>query len=249
VLAALHTDHCPPDAVDGFLHPLLEASAERDAPLFASQMFDGSTLSLDENLARSRELLELAGRGRVVLEIEVGAVGGEEDGVRGPEGGRDELYTTSADLLQVADELGTSGYLLAATFGNVHGVYAPGHVELRPDILGAGQRALAERHPGARFRYVFHGSSGSTQDELRAAIAHGVVKVNVDTDMQYAFTRAAAGHMFAHYDGVLKVDGGLGRKAEYDPRAWGREAEAALADRVVQACEQLGSAGRSLFSG
>lgn len=176
-------------------------------------------------------------------------VGGEEDGIGGEDTASDRLYTTPEDLLRVAQVLGTGEqghYLLAATFGNVHGLYAPGHVRLRPEILGAGQDALGRAHPGTRFQYVFHGSSGSSTDELQAAVGHGVVKVNLDSEAQYAFTRAAAGHMFAHYDGVLAVDGGVGDKRAYDPRAWGAEAERGMAARVAQACEVLGSAGRSI---
>jgi fructose-bisphosphate aldolase class II len=253
VAIALHTDHCPPEQADAFLRPLLAASRERRErgapPLFHSHMFDGSTLPLEENLRRSADLLEECRALDIVLEIECGVVGGEEDGIGGGDVPREQLYTTTDDLLRVAEVLGPGDrgrYLLAATFGNVHGLYAPGHVELRPEILGAGQAALAEAHPGARFEYVFHGSSGSSPEELRAAVAHGVVKVNLDSEAQYAFTRAAAGHMFAHYDGVLAVDGGLGDKRAYDPRAWGAEAQDGMAARVAQACEQLGSAGRSI---
>jgi fructose-bisphosphate aldolase, class II len=253
VLIALHTDHAPPDRFDAFVRPLIEESRRRVAaggePLFHSHMFDGSTLPLAENLRISAGLLdELAPLG-VVLEVESGVVGGEEDGIAGPQANHDALYTTTADLMQVVDVLGTGErgrYLLAATFGNVHGVYAPGNVKLRPSVLGDGQRALAERRPGARFQYVFHGSSGSEPDEVGQAIADGVVKVNLDTDAQYAFTRAIAHHVFTNYDGVLKVDGDVGRKAAYDPRGWGRAAEAALARRVAAASELFGSAGRSV---
>ena len=164
--------------------------------------------------------------------------------------GKSELYTTTEDLMRVADILGTGErgrYLLAATFGNVHGVYAPGNVQLRPDVLRDGQRALAARHPGARFQYVFHGSSGSEPDQVREVIANGVVKVNLDTDAQYTFTRAIADHVFTNYDGVLRIDGGVGRKSAYDPRAWGRPAESALAHRVAEASELFGAAARSLL--
>jgi len=253
VAIALHTDHCPPEHVDGFLRPLLAASRERVAAggraLFNSHMFDGSTLPLGENLARLAGLLEECRALDVVLEVECGVVGGEEDGIGGSEAGSERLYTTPDDLLRVAAALGTGErgrYLLAATFGNVHGLYAPGTVQLRPGILADGQAALARAHPGARFQYVFHGSSGSTPEELAAAVANGVVKVNLDTEAQYAFTRAAAGHMFSHYDGVLAVDGGTGDKRAFDPRAWGETAEAGMAARIAEACEVLGSAGRSV---
>jgi fructose-bisphosphate aldolase class II len=251
----VHTDHCPPGDVDRFLRPLLAASLERagrgEPPLFHSHMFDGSTLPLEENLAESAELLAQCVAAGVVLEIEVGVVGGEEDGIGGDDVDHTRLYTTTEDLLRTAEVLGAGErgrYLLAATFGNVHGTYAPGHVQLRPEILREGQDALATAVPGARFQYVFHGSSGSTEAEIRDAVSYGVVKMNVDTDMQYAFTRAIAGHVLDHWQGVLRVDGGLGDKRAFDPRAWGRAAEAGMATRVARACEDVGSAGRSLWA-
>jgi fructose-bisphosphate aldolase, class II len=253
VLVALHTDHCPPDKLDRFLRPLLGDSLERRArgeqPLFHSQMFDGSTLALEQNLQIASELLDECARADVVLEVECGVVGGEEDGVSADDS-KERLYTTTEDLLRVAEVLGTGErgrYLLAATFGNVHGVYAPGNVKLRPQVLAEGQHALAAARPGARFRYVFHGGSGSRPQEIGEAVSYGVVKMNIDSDIQYAFTREVAGHMFANYDGVLKLDGGVGQKKAYDPRSWGRKAEAAMAARVAASCEQLGSAGRSLL--
>jgi fructose-bisphosphate aldolase class II len=250
----LHTDHCPPKNLDGFLRPLLAASLERagrgEPPLFHSHMFDGSTLPLEENLAISADLLAQCAEAGVVLEIEVGVVGGEEDGIGGEDVDHSRLYTTTEELLRTAEVLGTGErgrYLLAATFGNVHGTYAPGHVQLRPAILREGQDALVSAVPGARFQYVFHGSSGSSEAEIREAVSYGVVKMNVDTDMQYAFTRAIAGHVLDHWQGVLRVDGGLGDKNAFDPRSWGRSAEAAMAARVARACEDVGSAGRSLW--
>ena len=253
VAVVLHTDHCPPEHADSFLRPLLAASRERmergEGPLFHSHMFDGSTLPLDENLRLSAELLDQCRELDIVLEVECGVVGGEEDGVGGEGVARERLYTTPEDLLRVADALGTGArgrYLLAATFGNVHGVYAPGQVRLRPEILADGQEALERAQPGARFRYVFHGSSGSSAEELRAAVDNGVVKVNLDSEAQYAFTRAAAEHVIAHRDGVMAPEPALADKRAYDPRAWGARAEAAMAERVAQACEELGSAGRSI---
>jgi fructose-bisphosphate aldolase, class II len=255
VAIALHTDHCPPGDADSFLWPLLADSRARvergEQPLFHSHMFDGSTLPLAENIRFSSELLDQCRELDVVLEVECGVVGGEEDGV-GDEGvSRDRLYTTPEELLQVAGALGTGDrgrYLLAATFGNVHGVYATGHVKLRPEILAEGQRALEQSYPGARFQYVFHGSSGSSPEQLRAAVDNGVVKVNLDSEAQYSFTRAAAEHMVANREAVLAGDPALGDKRAYDPRAWGAKAEVAMAKRVAQACEELGSAGRSIVS-
>jgi fructose-bisphosphate aldolase class II len=254
---ALHTDHCPADKLDGFMRPLIEISKTRVAqgqdPLFQSHMFDGSAIPLDENLKISTELLTECKAAKIVLEIEVGVVGGEEDGVANEI--NDKLYTTPEDLMQVIDTLGLGDrdgrYLVAATFGNVHGVYKPGNVKLKPSILREGQEAVASKlglAPGAQpFWYVFHGGSGSSLEEIREALGYGVVKMNVDTDTQYAYTRPVAGHMLSKYDGVLKVDGEVGDKKAYDPRAWGKKAEDSMAARVVVACEDLLSAGKSLL--
>ncbi len=252
---ALHTDHCPKDKLDGFVRPLLDISIERvkngQEPLFQSHMWDGSAVPLDENLQIAQELLEKAAAARIILEIEVGVVGGEEDGVVG--GAGDKLYSTPEDALATAAALGTGEkgrYMTALTFGNVHGVYKPGNVKLRPEILQHAQQAVAEKlglEAGSKpFDLVFHGGSGSLPEEIAAAVSYGVVKMNVDTDTQYAFTRPVAGHMFTHYDGVLKVDGEVGNKKAYDPRAWGKAAEAGMAARVVEACEDLSSTGTSL---
>jgi fructose-bisphosphate aldolase class II len=252
---ALHTDHCPKDKLDGFVRPLLDISAERvgrgEGPLFQSHMWDGSAVPLDENLQIAEELLARAAAAHIVLEIEVGVVGGEEDGVEGGMG--DHLYTTPEDALATVAALGTGEngrYLTALTFGNVHGVYKPGNVKLRPEILKSAQEAVVEKlglEAGSKpFDLVFHGGSGSTAEEIGAAVDYGVVKMNVDTDTQYAFTRPVAAHMFSNYDGVLKVDGEVGNKKAYDPRAWGKAAEAGMAARVVEACENLRSAGTTI---
>jgi len=249
---ALHTDHCPKDKLDGFVRPLLAASAERVAaggtPWFQSHMWDGSAVPLDENLEIARELLGLAKAAHVILEIEVGVVGGEEDGVANEI--NEQLYTTPEDAVATIQALGAGEngrYLTALTFGNVHGVYKPGNVKLRPEILKTAQEAAAsELGLGAEarpFDLVFHGGSGSTAEEIAAAVDFGVVKMNVDTDTQYAFTRPIAGFMLANYGGVLKVDGEVGNKKQYDPRAWGKEGEAGMAARVVEACQNLRSAG------
>jgi fructose-bisphosphate aldolase class II len=248
---ALHTDHCPKDKLDGFVRPLLAASTERvkagGTPWFQSHMWDGSAVPLDENLQIARELLDACKAANVILEIEVGVVGGEEDGVANEI--NDKLYSTPEDAIATAKALGTgeNGYFMTAlTFGNVHGVYKPGNVKLRPDVLKAAQDAVHQEFntPDAKpFHLVFHGGSGSLPEEIAAAVDYGVVKMNVDTDTQYAFTRPVAGFMFTNYEGVLKVDGEVGNKKAYDPRAWGKEAEAGMAARVVEACENLRSAG------
>src|SRR6186713_2605789 len=251
VYVALHTDHCLKDKLDKFVIPLAEETEKRRAAgrrnLFNGHMFDGSNLSLGENLDIAVKLLERFAKDDLVLEIETGAVGGEEDDVVGEHSAK--LYTTPADTLEVARRLNPIGgrYLLAATFGNVHGVYKPGHVKLKPGVLKECQDAVVKAYgEKARFHFVFHGGSGSTQAEIHESLDYGVVKMNVDTDMQYAFTRAVAGHMFSNYDGVLKVDGEVGNKKTYDPRAWGKAGEAGMAARVVEACENLRSAGKSV---
>lgn len=257
LLIWLNTDHCPPDKLDGFLRPLLAESCRRveagDEPLFQSHMFDGSSLPLDENLRMAEGLLAEVAAIDVVLEVECGVVGGEEDGVSNADAPREMLYTTPRDLLRVAKRLGIGErgrYLLAATFGNVHGVYKPGGVALRPGVLRAGQDALASAYGAeAHFDYVFHGGSGSTAEEIAEAVSHGVVKMNLDTDLQYAYTSAVADHMLSRYRGVLKVDGDVGNKKDYDPRVWGAAAETSMAARVAEACAVLGSAGRSLLRG
>jgi fructose-bisphosphate aldolase class II len=252
VQIALHTDHCPKDKLDGFVRPLLAISAERVAngenPLFQSHMWDGSAVPLDENLKIAEDLLAATSAAKVVLEIEVGVVGGEEDGVANEI--NEKLYTTPDDGLATAAALGTGEkgrYMTALTFGNVHGVYKPGNVKLRPEILAEIQQVVGEKTGVDKpFDLVFHGGSGSSLEEIRAALDYGVVKMNVDTDTQYAFTRPVADHMFTRYEGVLKVDGEVGDKKAYDPRSWGKSAEAGMAARVVEACEALRSAGQKL---
>ena len=249
---ALHTDHCPQDKLDGFVRPLLDASIERvkqgGLPYFQSHMWDGSATPLEENLQIGQELLELCSRARIILEVEIGVVGGEEDGVANEI--NDKLYTTPDDAIATIKALGPreeGRYLTALTFGNVHGVYKPGNVKLRPEILKAAQAAAAKELGLAEgalpFDLVFHGGSGSSEQEISDAVDYGVVKMNIDTDTQYAFTRPVAGFMLANYDGVLKIDGEVGNKKMYDPRTWGKEAEANMAARVVEACENLRSAG------
>jgi fructose-bisphosphate aldolase class II len=252
VNVALHTDHCPKEKLDAFVRPLLALSAERvgrgEAPLFQSHMWDGSAVPLAENLRIAEELLERAAAARIVLEIEVGVVGGEEDGMVGAID--EKLYSTVEDGLATAEALGLGEkgrYLAALTFGNVHGVYKPGNVKLRPEILKEIQDAVGARYGREKpMHLVFHGGSGSLLSEIHAALDYGVVKMNVDTDTQYAFTRPVAAHMFTHYDGVLKVDGEVGDKKAYDPRSWGKAAEAGMAERVAGSCEHLRSAGTRL---
>jgi fructose-bisphosphate aldolase class II len=249
---ALHTDHCPKNNLDKYVRPLVKISQERVArgqgPLFQSHMWDGSAVSLTENLEIARELLAACRKAKIVLEVEIGVVGGEEDGVVGAI--NEKLYSTPEDALLTAQALGTGEngrYLLAATFGNVHGVYQSGHVKLRPPVLKQIQDTVAKKTGKAKpFDLVFHGGSGSLLEEIRETLDYGVVKMNIDTDTQYDFTRPIVHHMMKNYSGVLKVDGDVGEKKAYDPRTWGKAAETGMAARVVRACEDLRSAGTSL---
>ncbi len=254
VLVALHTDHCQPEKAKQFLNPLIEATKERRKKglpnLFTGHMLDASGLPLADNLKISSQYLELCAQEELVLEIEAGVVGGEEDGAAGShDTPNHKLYTTPEDMLAVYEALkGKGAYLFAATFGNVHGHYKPGSVKLKPEILAAGQKALMDKYgPEAEFNLVFHGGSGSSPEEIRQTLAYGIVKMNVDTDMQYAFTRPIADHMLKNYDGVLMVDGDIGDKKKYDPRSYLKKAEEGMAKRVVKACEDLASSGKSLF--
>jgi len=252
VHVALHTDHCPKDKLDSYMRPLIQISAERvkngQEPLFQSHMWDGSAVPLPENLEIARELLDQCAKARIIMEAEIGVVGGEEDGIVGEM--NEKLYTTPEDALATAEALGLGErgrYILAATFGNVHGVYKPGHVKLRPAVLKEIQETVGAKYGKDKpFDLVFHGGSGSALEEIREAISYGVVKMNVDTDTQYTFTRPIADHMFRNYDGVLKVDGDVGNKKAYDPRSYGKAAEAGMAARVTHACQDLLSAGTKL---
>ncbi|MEN9731678.1 MAG: hypothetical protein RL488_988 [Actinomycetota bacterium] len=251
ITIALHTDHCAKDQLDKFVRPLIEISKERvrngEHALFNSHMWDGSAVPMAENLEIAQEMLKLTNSIGAVLEVEIGVVGGEEDGVEGGMG--EHLYTTPEDGLLTVEALGlgeNGRYMAALTFGNVHGVYKPGNVKLRPELLGEIQKVVGAKYGVDKpFDLVFHGGSGSTDEEIAEAVKHGVIKMNIDTDLQYAFTRPIAAHMFTNYDGVLKVDGEVGNKKAYDPRAWGKIGEAGMSERVVEAARQLGSAGKS----
>ena len=251
IKVALHTDHCAEDQLDGFVRPLVALSEQSvrggAEPIFNSHMWDGSAVPLGRNLEIAKELLASCSKANIILEIEVGVVGGEEDGVEGGMG--DHLYTTVDDGMKTAEALGlgeNGRYLTALTFGNVHGVYKPGNVKLRPELLAEIQSSVGAKYGKQMpFDLVFHGGSGSTPEEIATAVRNGVVKMNIDTDTQYAFTRPVVDHMLKNYDGVLRIDGEVGDKKTYDPRAWGKAAEAGMAKRVALAAQELGSAGKS----
>ncbi|QLQ15120.1 MAG: class II fructose-bisphosphate aldolase [Micropruina sp.] len=253
IQVALHTDHCPEPKLDSYVRPLLAISEERVArgqdPLFNSHMWDGSALDdTERNLQIAEELLGRTSKAKMILEIEIGAVGGEEDGVVGEI--NEKLYTSIADAMRTAEVLGLGDqgrYITAFTFGNVHGVYKPGHVKLRPQVLKDIQEQVGAKYgQESPFYLVFHGGSGSSEQEISDAVDYGVIKMNIDTDTQYAYTRPVVDHMLRNYDGVLKIDGDVGNKKLYDPRAWGKSAEAGMAARIVEACQQLRSAGKTI---
>ncbi|MCR9203025.1 MAG: class II fructose-bisphosphate aldolase [Halobacteriovoraceae bacterium] len=254
VLIALHTDHCHPEHVDSFLIPLIEESEKRvkngEKPLFNSHMFDGSVLPLEENLKISKELHERCNKIGIILEIETGIVGGEEDGVNNEDAPADKLYTSPEEMVEVAKTLRPIGpFMYAATFGNVHGVYKPGNVKLRPDILKKGQDAVkAELGEENLHWLVFHGGSGSELSEIHETLGYGVIKMNVDTDTQYAYTRPIIDHMLKNYDEVLKVEGEVGNKKKYDPRVYSKAAENNMTARIVQAIKDLKAEGKSLLN-
>ncbi|MDT8446700.1 MAG: class II fructose-bisphosphate aldolase [bacterium] len=253
VVVALHTDHCQPGKLDSFVRPLMEETKRRRQAglpnLFNSHMFDGSELPLGENMQISQSLMEECAALDIILEVEIGVVGGEEDGVSNENLPAEKLYTTPEDMLNAYEALGTKGrFMLAATFGNVHGVYKPGNVKLKPSILKAGQDVVTGKHGAkAKMDLVFHGGSGSSLEEIRETLDYGVIKMNIDTDTQYAFTRPIVDHMLKNYDGVLKVEGEVGNKKLYDPRAYLKKGEDAMAKRIVEACEALRSNGKSIF--
>ena len=253
IFVALHTDHCQFEKLDTFVNPLIDETEKRrnsNLPnLFNSHMFDGSAIPLEKNIAKSKELLERCRQMDIILEVEAGVVGGEEDGVEVEKDAK--LYTTVEDMLFVAEELGigeNGRYMFAATFGNVHGVYKPGSVKLKPEILKQGQDALEKKYNKKNcFDFVFHGGSGSSIEEIHESLEYGVIKMNIDTDTQYAFTRPIVDHLFSNYNKVLKIEKEVGNKKFYDPRSYLKKAEKGMQQRVEQACSDLCSAGKSIY--
>ena len=254
VYIGLHTDHCVPKKVDGFIKPLIEATAALrtagENNLFQSHMFDGSELPIDENMKLSAELLKMCQDNDIILEVEIGVVGGEEDGMDRSGVSSEKLYTTPEDMVKVYEALNPVGgrYLVAATFGNVHGIYKPGNVVLKPDILRDGQQALTDRFGAkATFDLVFHGGSGSELSDIYETIEYGVVKMNVDTDTQYYFTQPILHHMIENQSELTHTDEQMANKKKFDPRSYLKKAEENMAARVGQACKDLKSEGKSIF--
>ncbi len=254
ILVALHTDHCHPQKVDSFLRPLLQVSRDRIAegkgPLFQSHMFDGSVVDLDQNMEISVGLLKECAELDIILEVEAGCVGGEEDGHDTSDLPAEKLYTTTEDMLQVYETLAPIGrFMFAATFGNVHGAYKPGAVKLKPTILKDGQAAVIAKHGAvAEMDFVFHGGSGSTLEDIRETLTYGVIKMNIDTDTQYAYTRPIVTHICENIEAVLKIDGEVGVKGKYDPRSYMKKGEQGICDRLKTACNDLLSTGNSIYN-
>jgi len=213
-------------------------------------MLDLSEEPLEENLEICSRYFERMNKIGMTIEIELGVTGGEEDGVDNTGVDSSKLYTQPEEVFESYQALRkiSDRFTIAAAFGNVHGVYKPGNVELTPKILKNSQDYLKEKlaiETDNPINFVFHGGSGSSQEEIREAIGYGAIKMNIDTDTQYAFSRSVADTVLKNYDGFLKVDGEMGNKKVYDPRAWGKLAETAMAKRVIAATHQLGSAGHS----
>lgn len=251
---ALHTDHCKYDKLESFVLPLIAETEKRRANgqknLFNSHMFDGSTITLDENIKKAKELMKLCAKNEIILEVEAGVVGGEEDGMNNEGVSKSKLYTTPDDMMKVYEALNPLGkFMLAATFGNVHGVYKPGNVKLNPKILKDGQDALKAKYGSdKKFYLVFHGGSGSEKEKISEAVDYGVIKMNIDTDTQYAFSRPVVDHIMKNYDGMLKIDGEVGNKKVYDPRAYLKKGKEGMKQRIIEACRDLRSFGRSTYS-
>jgi len=257
VPVVLHTDHCAHKLLpwfDGMLEADEEYFKAHGEPLFSSHMLDLSEEPKEENIATCAKYFKRMSKMGQWLEMEIGITGGEEDGVDNTGVDNSTLYTQPEDIWEVHDALAkiSPNFSIAAAFGNVHGVYKPGNVKLRPEILGNHQSHVAEKLGGNNQKplyLVFHGGSGSTKDEIALAVSHGVVKMNVDTDTQYAylagirdFVQKKSAYLQSQVgnpDGDDKPN-----KKYYDPRVWVREGEKTLSERVKEACKDLGNVDR-----
>eukprot|EP00439_Symbiodinium_sp_Y106_P089476 s1_g2012.t1 len=258
VCAVLHTDHAN-RALIPWVDALIDAGEERfkatGKPLFSSHMLDLSEESLEDNLAECERLLKRLAPIGMSLEIELGVTGGEEDGVGKDldEVDNDKLYTQPDEVLTAYRRLAPLGHFsVAAAFGNVHGVYKPGNVKLRPEILKASQEAVSKAentagdHP---LHFVFHGGSGSEKAKITEAVGYGVFKMNIDTDTQFAFAERVGQYVDENTNAFkYQIDPETDEpyKKKYDPRAWLRKGEEGIVDRLLIACDDLGSTGKSL---
>lgn len=247
----LHTDHCAKNLlpwVDGLLDASEKHFAETGKPLFSSHMLDLSEEPLEENIEICVEYLKRMSKMGMTLEIELGITGGEEDGVDNSDVDSSKLYTQPEEVAHMYEELSkvSEKFTIAAAFGNVHGVYKPGNVKLTPKILKNSQDYVQEKFGTGPnpVDFVFHGGSGSTLEEIREAISYGVIKMNIDTDLQFAFTEGIRDYMTSKID-YLKTQIGSPDGAEspnkkhYDPRKWVREGEVTFNKRLEQAFADL----------
>ena len=257
VCVVLHTDHAH-KAMIPWVEAMIEHSADsfkkNGRPLFSSHMLDLSEEQLTENLAECRRILAKLTPLGMSLEIELGVTGGEEDGVGSEDLGaadHSRLYTQPEDVLLAFDTLRPVGHFsVAASFGNVHGVYAPGNVKLRPEILNASQKLIQERHGLEKaVNFVFHGGSGSDKKDIASAISYGVFKMNIDTDTQFAFAQGVGDYVTKNpeaFRSQIHPETQKPLKSLYDPRKWLRAGEKTLGARMDEAFKDLGATGRSL---
>ena len=247
----LHTDHCAKKLLP-WIDGLIEASEahykEHGYPLYSSHMIDLSEEPIEENIAICKSYLERMSKIGMTLEIELGITGGEEDGVDNTDVDDSKLYTQPEEVAYAFEELSkvSDKFTVAAAFGNVHGVYKPGNVKLTPKILKNSQKYITEKYNVGHnhIDFVFHGGSGSSVDEIREAIDYGVIKMNIDTDLQYAYMTGVRDY-FSEKREYLQAQIGnpdgedSPNKKHYDPRVWVRKAETAFVDRLKQAFEDL----------
>ncbi|MCY1633372.1 class II fructose-bisphosphate aldolase [Marinifilum sp. D737] len=253
----LHTDHAAKKLlpwIDGLLTAGEEFFAQTGKPLFSSHMLDLSEETLEENIETCVNYFERMNKMGMTIEIELGCTGGEEDGVDNTDMDNSLLYTQPEDVALAYEALSkvSSRFTIAASFGNVHGVYKPGNVVLTPKILDNSQKFISEKYAVAdnTVDFVFHGGSGSTLEEIREAISYGVIKMNIDTDTQWAFWNGVREFEASNHD---YLQGQIGNpdgddkpnKKFYDPRKWLREGEVAMKDRLVMAFEDLNAVGRN----
>jgi fructose-bisphosphate aldolase class II len=257
IAVAMHTDHANRGLipwVEGVITQGEEHYAATGRPLFTSHMLDLSEETVEFNLGESARLLERMAKIEVSLEIELGVTGGEEDGVGSNEdiANNPRLYSQPQDVLDAYELLSPIGHFaIAAAFGNVHGVYKPGNVQLRPEILGEAQALVTSKtgngpHP---VNLVFHGGSGSEQDKITEALSHGVFKMNIDTDTQFAFAEAIGRYVDEHpraFKYQVDPEDDQPYKSQYDPRKWLRAGELGMVTRLQESFDVLGSRGKSL---
>lgn len=252
----LHTDHCAKNLlpwIDGIMDANEQHFQKNGKALFSSHMLDLSEESIEENMEISKRYLERMAKVGITLEVEIGITGGEEDGVDNTGVDNSLLYTQPEEVAYVYEQLKSvdDNFWIAAAFGNVHGVYKPGNVVLTPSILDNSQKYIEQKHQTGKnpVNFVFHGGSGSSLEEIREAISYGVIKMNIDTDLQFAFMEGVRKY-FDEHEGYLQSQIGnpdgsdIPNKKYYDPRVWLRHGEVSFKDRLKQSFEDLNNINR-----